>query len=353
MTNPFDWMERRQRIDTNDMFGRIHGFPDQLRAARDSFADNTLVLDSREYQNVLLLGMGGSAIGGDVVQAAVQGECPVPVVVQRGYEVPAWTDDSTLVIATSYSGNTEETLASVTDALDRGASPVFITSGGKLGRLAEERGYTPISVPPGFPPRTAMGYLAVPALLVLEQLALTNPWGEDLEEAIALTTSLRKEWNVEDGPGQGLPAEIGAKLAGRMPVVYHGTGEMDPVATRWVGQFAENSETLAHRHTIPELNHNEIMGWRNPEALLEQTVVLFLRNEHDHPRVFRAMSVVRGLIEDRTGGCVDVPVKGRSALARILSTIYLGDWISYYLALAQDVDPTPVPRIDRLKAELA
>lgn len=353
MTSSINWVDRRKQIDADDMFARIHGFPDQLRAARDSFADNTLVLDSREYQNVLLLGMGGSAIGGDVVRASVEGECPVPVVVQRGYEVPAWTDDATLVIATSYSGNTEETLSAVTDALDRGASPVFITSGGKLGRLAEERGYTPISVPKGFPPRTAMGYLAVPTLLVLEQLALTNPWAEDLEEAIALTSSLRKEWKVEDGPGNGYPAEVAATLAGKMPVVYHGTGEMDPVATRWVGQFAENSETLAHRHTIPELNHNEIMGWRNPEKMLKETALLFLRNEHDHPRVFRAMPVVRDLIEERAGGCVDIPVQGRSTLARILSTIYLGDWISYYLALAQDVDPTPVPRIDRLKAELA
>ncbi len=347
-----DWKTLMGEFDPAGMFDRIFKLPEQLLEAEGLFERNNLLLDSREFRQVLMLGMGGSAIGGNIVAEAIRKDAEIPVFVSRGYDVPEWCGPGTLVIATSYSGGTEETLSSVSEAIDRGAVLVAITTGGRLGELAAAQGCTLLDVPSGYPPRSALAFLTLPALLILEQYQICPPWRNTLPELRTRLSSMREEWNLEEDPAGAGPVRLAESLHGTLPVIYHGGGEMEPVAIRWCGQFAENGKTLSHRHSFPELNHNEIVGWENPQKLLRETSLIILRNESDHARVKEGMEITEKLLAPCTSKVVRVAVTGDNPLERIFSAVYLGDMISYHMALGNGVDPTPVHRIDTLKSEL-
>ncbi len=348
-----DWEGLRATYDRSDMYGRIASLPDELDQAAAAFPDSIAGWSGDGVSNVLLLGMGGSAIGGDIVAAAVRDRASVPVTVVRGYSIPAYCGKSTIAIATSYSGNTEETLSATKMALAIGARLAAITSGGALGRIAESAGAPVISVPGGFPPRTALGLLTVPALLLLSRAGLVSSPEREIAAAAKQMKEMLRQWGSRNPALETDPAALAERLHGTLPVIYYGGGEMDPVATRWCGQFAENAKALSHRNSFPELNHNEIVGWENPVVLLGRTSIIVLDNENDDPRLARGKDVAISLLKAYPARVLRVAVKGESVLERILSTIYIGDWISYYLGLANGVDPTPVHRIDQLKAELA
>ena len=348
-----DWAGRRERYDGSGMFEKIRDLPEQMSDAVRRFPEEVPPV-RREMRNVIFLGMGGSAIGGDIAAAIAAPFSSVPVSVVRGYEVPAWCGSSTLAIATSYSGNTEETLAASEEAVRRGADVRVITSGGAMGEWADRLGLPRVIVPNGRPPRTAVGYLTVSALLLIGRAGILPTREDAIEDARREVERLRREWGLEgEEPGECPPSMVAGRIGDRLPVIYHGGGVMTPVATRWRCQIEENGKRLAHTAAFPELNHNEIMGWEKQPRASERFTVVVLDDPAVPGNVRKGMDAALHLIEERQIPVVPVGVTGADPMARLYSALYFGDFVSYYIALLGEVDPTPIRSIDRLKKSLA
>ncbi len=346
--------ESRARLDPGDMLGAIAGLPAQLasgyEAARAALAGATLGPGAGPGPGgVVVCGMGGSAIGADLAFAALP-QLPVPAAVVRGYQLPAWVGPRTLVIAASYSGDTEETLTCAGAALERGCRPVCISSGGRLAALAAGRGLTLITVPGGGQPRAALGHLTAPLLAVLEAAGLVEDLSPDVAEAVALL----ERGNAEHHPDatEDVAKALARTLHGRLAVVY-GAGATAPVARRWKGQINENAKAPAFFDELPELDHNELMGWTSLPRLSAVSVAVTLEDERGDPRLARRAAETALLMERRGVTVVRAQARGTSLLARLFSLVQLGDYASYYLALLYGVDPTPVAAIQDLKARLA
>ncbi|MFH1278671.1 MAG: bifunctional phosphoglucose/phosphomannose isomerase [Candidatus Eisenbacteria bacterium] len=351
-----DWEALKRAHDGGEMFERIRDLPDQIGEAEERMRGGfDRPLPAGPFRNVLLLGMGGSAIGGEIVAARLADEASIPLLVHRGYGVPAWCGPGTLVVATSYSGTTEETLSASRAARRRGATLVAVTSGGRLAVDARENGEPVIEVPPGFPPRTAVGHLTLSSFAALRGAGVLGCSWDDLGigEARRRLEALRREWDLETVPRESEPARIAAALEGALPVIYHGGGESSPVATRWCGQLAENGKTFSHRAEFPELNHNEIVGWVHPEETIDRIALLVLENETDAPETRRGMEEALKLISGKARRVLRISMTGEGPLARIFAAVYLADFVSWFLAVRRGVDPTPVRAIDELKAGLA
>jgi len=302
--------------------------------------------------HVLVLGMGGSGIGGDLLRSLAYELLPIPVTVVKEYAPPRWVSSRTLVFACSYSGNTEETIAAY-DACGRaGARRVAITSGGELARRAEADGVPLVRIPPGFPPRAALGYLFGPMLAVLERWGLLPPQREEVEEAASVMEELAQEWGPER-PEAGNPTkQIARSLAGCFPVVYACSPFTAAVAQRWKTQLNENSKVYAVWNVFPELNHNETVGWTlagQPDGLLH---VVVLRDASDPPRLVQRLRITRDVALQKAAGYHEVMSRGRGGLSRLFSLILFGDLVSIYLAYLNGVDPYPVAVIDEVKERL-
>jgi glucose/mannose-6-phosphate isomerase len=295
--------------------------------------------------------MGGSAIGGDLLRTLAEPTAPVPVQVVRGYALPGWVDARTLVVASSYSGGTEETLSAFEEARARGAVRVVVASGGELLVRAEGEGLHRVAIPGGLQPRAALGYSLGVLLRLGRALGLLPLPDEAFEEAAG--AAARRAQAYASGEGNAA-RDLAEKLHGRLPVVYSGTGLLEAVNLRWRTQLNENAKVLAFGNLFPELDHNEIVGMEaTPEEILGRVAVVALRDRDDHPQVRRRFAVTREIVENRVALWHEVEAEGESRLGRMLSLVQLGDWVSYWLAMAQGVDPTPVESIQRLKATLA
>ncbi|MFZ5632820.1 MAG: bifunctional phosphoglucose/phosphomannose isomerase [Bacillota bacterium] len=303
--------------------------------------------------HVVVTGLGGSAIGGDLLRVYCLDKCPVPVLVNRDYSMPEFVGKDTLVFAVSYSGNTEETISAYRDARRRGAAVIALTTGGKLKEMAEKDGVPVITVPCGIAPRSASGFLFIPTLRIMERLGLLAGIAEEVEKLVhnlkTLYDHLRPEVPVE----QNSAKQMALKLYNRIPVIWGTSGTTEVVAQRWKGQINENAKAPAYWNVFPELNHNELVGFKKPESLLKNIHVVILRDERDHPRVQKRIEITRNVISRAVAGITDVRASGGSELARIYSLIYSGDYTSLYLAYLYGLDPGPVEVIDYLKSELA
>lgn len=351
-----DWEARRREFDGAGMFERIRDLPEQIGEAEERLRRGPEGdLPPGPFRNVLLLGMGGSAIGGEIAAARQEGEGAVPIGVCRGYGVPPWCGPGTLAVATSYSGNTEETLAASREARRRGASVVAVTSGGRLAGEVREEGEALFEVPPGLPPRTAIGHLTFSALAALRGAGIggEGPASGEAGEVRRRLESLRRSWNLEGGPADSEPARVAVDLEETLPVVYHCGGETAPVATRWCGQLAENAKTFSHRAEFPELNHNEIVGWVHPEGTIDRIGLVVLESETAGMETRRGMEAALRLISGKARRVIRIPAAGKTPLSRIFGAVYLADFVSWFLAVRRGVDPTPVRAIDELKAALA
>lgn len=302
-------------------------------------------------QAVVALGMGGSGIGGDLLRAVLFDETAPPVVPVKDYRVPAFVGPATLVFACSYSGETEETLAAYDAAAGRGAPCVAITSGGTLLRRAQQRRHSAIVVPKGLPPRAALPYLFLPMLAALGRAGAVRDFDAEVREAVQVLRRVAEE----HGPArQDSPARrLAQALAGRIPVVYSGVPFLEPAAERWKDQFNENAKAFAVWNTFPELNHNETVGWGLDDALARVLHVIILRDAGEPDRLAVRVAITRDIALSRAAGMDEVRAAGTGKLARLLSTVLIGDFVSWYLALLRDVDPTPVAVIDELKRRLA
>jgi len=332
------------------MTARVVGFPAQLRAAWELAGDGDPLL-AGVPRRIYVVGMGGSAIGGDFLRAFVAAEGSVPVEVVRGYGLPRPADRDSFAFFVSYSGNTEETLSTWDDASARGIPRAVVTSGGELLRRAEAAGVPRLVIPSGSPPRAALGWTSVPLFRALGNAGVIPVTGEDLEEAARACEAVVADAGPDAAPG---PVRRWAEgLPGRLPIVIAPDAPYAVVATRWSCQLNENAKVLAHAALFPEHNHNEIVGWESESAVRDLVDLAVLSDEHVHPRIARRLDLFEAMARDAGRPVTRFAPRGRGLLARLYSLALAGDFASLWLAAALDVDPTPVASIDRLKRELA
>ncbi|MBI3765504.1 MAG: bifunctional phosphoglucose/phosphomannose isomerase [Ignavibacteriales bacterium] len=276
----------------------------------------------------------------------------MPFVVNRHYFLPEFVNDRSLVIVSSYSGNTEETIAAHADAAKRNAQVICISTNGETELMAAKFEQPLITIPKGLPPRAALGYSFFSPLIALTALKLVSSKEKEIKETLSL---LKKKSKVYSSllSKQNQALEIAKQLYTKLPVIYSSADRFDVVNTRWRGQLAENAKVLAFGHVLPEMSHNELVGWKVLRRIMQDMVVIFLRDKGDHPRVQVRMNITREIVDQYAAKVIEVQSEGKSLLARMFSLIYLGDWVSFYLAILNGVDPTPVKVIDYLKNELA
>ncbi len=340
------------QYDSDDMLHLLSGFSEQCKRGWE--IGESFKLDRDDGQppsNIVIAGMGGSGISGDLAKAVIGARSTCPIIVNRGYSVPAFVTAQTLFIAVSYSGNTEETLLSVEQAAAQGANILGVTSGGKLKAFAEAHNLPCVTIPAGQPPRASLGYLLMPILSILDRLRLIPDFNfqSDLDETIDLLAQLAADF--QPGITESLPKRLAGTLHGKLPIIY-APQELEAIATRWKGQMNENSKSLAYCSVYPEMNHNEIEGWKHPSALTQRCHVIQLHDPIAPPQTQRRMDITAELIEPHTAGVTAVHSQGSSLLARLLSLVAIGDWTSYYLAILYEQNPTPVERIEELKRRL-
>ncbi len=351
-----DDLKAIQKCDPANMAGLIYRFADQMKEAEQIGASLQLVPElGAGISHIVFSGLGGSAIGADFVRSYLNYELAVPVMVNRHYRLPAFVNEKTLLILSSYSGDTEEVLASLKEGLRRRSRLLAISSGGELSRLAQRHSIPLIRIPGGLPPRAALGYSVIPLVMALSKIGFPKAHRpEELKEAGALLQTLSDAQYGVSVPFEKNRAKQFAKhIFERHPVVYASTDHFDVVALRWRGQMEENAKTLSSHHVFPEMTHNELVGWGHPEKLLKQCIVFLLRDAGDHPRVQVRMDVTADLIGPSGAQVIHVFSEGEGLLARMFSLIHLGDWVSFYLAVLYETDPTPVKVIQQLKAKLA
>lgn len=352
VTINLDDLQIYKRLDPEDMLRRIHEFASQCRMAWDAAMQLPMPEHYRNINKVVICGMGGSAIGGDLLSTLAAPESPVPIFVFRGYELPSYVDDRTLVIVSSYSGNTEETLSCFEQSLKTGGRNIAITTGGKLKARAEEKKVPLFVFDYDAQPRAALAFGFLPAMCFLQRLGLLKDRTADVRETVNVLDRLSASLN-EKVPTPGNAAkQLAGELYGQLAVIY-GAEIVSEVAHRWKTQLNENGKSWAFYEVFPELDHNAVVGYQFPAALAKKIAVVMLRSSQLSERVKLRYEVTARLL-DRAGvtyRCCDGV--GESPLSQMLSLILLGDYTSYYLALLNGTNPTSIEAIDYLKTELA
>lgn len=353
--NDLDDLALVGKCDPSDFLGAVEGFPDQLRDAHERSLRAELLPGLKGIDSVAVLGMGGSGISGDVARVILGEESNLFVQTLKGYELPKWVGPKTLVFAVSYSGNTEETLTTFEEATQNRRAPVVIvTTGGELAARGRKLGVPIVEVPEGLQPRAAFGYLSIPILVVCERMGLGPKAGPAIEETIALAGRRSAQWGREVPASQNSAKQLALRLAGKVPLIYGSEGLAEVAAYRWKCQFNECSKVPAWWHVFPELNHNEVVGWKQLAPLTRDSMALLvLRHDGEHPRITKRIEVTLPLIEANLGFVQQVRAEGSSALARLIDLTYFGDFVGTYLAIAQGIDPAPVEVIAILKSKLA
>ncbi len=325
------------------MQSHIEGFIPQLEKAFEIGSKTSFNVPNKKISNVLICGLGGSGIGGTVVAKVAQLGAKVPFTICNDYHIPGFVNEETLVIASSYSGNTEETLSAVKKAQERGAEITAVTSGGELKSICESNGYNHIVIPGGNPPRTCIGFSMTEQVFILVKYGILPVSAlNELEAAIALLkandNAMREEAEV-----------VASALFGKLPIIY-ATDKFEPVSIRFRQQLNENSKELCWHQKFPELNHNEIVGWAAGNSNL--SVVLF-RNDDDYYRTQERMEFMKKVITDKGATVTEIHSKGESFIEKALYLIYLTDWASLFIANKKGCDPVEIEVIDALKDHLA
>lgn len=321
----------------------IQNFPTQLHEALLIGKSYRFSSPKKAFANVVLTGLGGSGIGGSIVQNFVFDKLKIPFIVNKDYFLPSFVNKDTLVIVSSYSGNTEETLQAMKQALAAKATVVCITSGGKIADIAKRRKLDCILLPTGMPPRACIGYSMTQVLFVLQGMGLLK---HNFEKEINAAIKLLKN---NSRSIQSRARSLAKKLLGKMPVIYTAP-EFEGVGVRFRQQINENSKMLCWHHVIPEMNHNELVGWRDKDA---SKAVVFLRADTDYERTQLRMEINKKVIKKYTKNITDVYAEGKTYWEKVFYLIHLTDWVSVYLAEMREHDAVEVKVIDYLKAELA
>ncbi len=342
----------KERLDTQDMLGNIRAMADHLEEGI-SIGQNVDMrnIESETFNAVVLSGMGGSAIAGDIMRSYLSNQVQIPFLVQRHYRLPEFVNRKTLVICSSYSGNTEETLSAYDDAVSRGAKLIVMTTGGELGAKAREDSVPMVEIPNGLPPRAALGYSFAPLLIIISRLGLCNPPANDIGQAATAMRDRLERFMPESENNTALA--LANDIHGTIPVIYAGQDHLDAVAWRFKGQICENAGCLAFVNVFPEFNHNELVGWDELYGLDTKFSIIILRDSKDHHRIKARMDIVSQYLETRGYKVIALQAENGEGLTRVFLWIQYIDFVSYYLALLNGVDPTPVEAIDYLKEKLS
>jgi len=338
-------------LDTKGMWASALAFPEQVEHAA-AIPRNWLGLpDKDEIENVVVMGMGGSGLAGDILTAVAGPFMPVPVVVTKNYEPPNFVGPSTLCFALSFSGDTEETVEAAQTAALAGARMVIVAKGGELARLAQAWDATLIGLPHDIPyPRAGIGAMTIPTLLVLEQVGLFPGASGWIDLAVEQLKVRRDELAKDDNGARDMARRIGRTL----PLVYGGGGLGAAAALRWKNEMNENPKVPSFVHTIPELTHNEVQGWAQHGDITRQVFTLvLLRHDHEHPQIMRRFDLVRQWTEEVVAGVEEVHAEGEGRLAQVLDLMFYGTMVSLHMAAQEGVDPGPITVLEQIKAALA
>lgn len=320
----------------------VEKFSKQLQEAK-AIADKAIISPASNISNIVITGLGGSGIGGTILNEVISENCSVPVLINKDYFLPGFVNEKTLVIISSYSGNTEETLSAMQQAISKKAQIACVTSGGKVLELAKQHQYDFIEIPGKMPPRSCLGYSLVQLIKIMVAKGFASEsLFKDVEESIALLDSEQQNIQKE-------AKTIADKLHGKITVIYS-LGSCEGAAVRFRQQINENSKMLCWHHVFPEMNHNELVGWTTRN---ENIAVVTLRTAFDFDRTVKRYDVCKPLFEKYSHSVTDIMAKGKSRLAQFIYLIHIGDWISCLLADIKGIDPVEVKVIDHLKGELA
>jgi len=320
----------------------VEGFTKQLQEALD-IANKAVLTKKNNIHNIVVTGLGGSGIGGTLLSELVQSECPIPIIVNKDYFLPEFVNSNSLVIISSYSGNTEETLSAMKQAIDKNAQIVCVTSGGEVHSIAQQYKFDTIIIPGGHPPRSCIGY----SLIQLFKIVQFNGFVKtDLLNQVKATITLL------DNEKEAIKVEstlIAKKLLNKIPVIYS-LGSCEGAAVRFRQQINENSKMLCWHHTLPEMNHNELVGWTEKNDSL---AVVTFRTSFDYARTIKRYDICKTLFEKYSHSVTDITAKGTSKVEQFFYLINIGDWITCYIADLKNIDAVEVNVITNLKNELA
>jgi len=341
-----------QRIDVSETRAVIRDLPRQCRVAWREAQALDLPPDYRDVDRVVILGMGGLVIAGDLLRSLAALESPVPIFVHRDYGLPLLVDDRTLLIAMSYSGDTEETVSAFETSLGTGAKKLVITTGGRLLALAQANGVPAFVFEYKSTVRGALGYGLMPLLAIAGKAGIVGDKADDVEEAVFLTEHMAGRIGENVRLARNPAKQLAERLEGHLPVVY-GAGILADVARRWKTQLNENSKLWCFWEELPEANHNAIVGYGLPREMAARAFVIFLRGPALHPRIRLRYEFTRKALSEAGVESETVDAEGKSPLAQMMSTIFFGDYVSLYLAIQAGVDPSPTTAIADLKRWLA
>jgi len=347
-----DDLDSQRRLDPNGMLDTIRELPQQCRQAWKAGQEFELPRDYTQIDRIVILGMGGSAIAGDMFRSLLQRESAVPVFNVRQYDLPPFVGDRALVIASSFSGNTEETLSAFEQALATKAKKLAITCGGKLLATARANGVPVFTYQFRGEPRAALGWSLMPLLAVAQRLGLMQGVARDVEEALAVMEEIQEQIGEGVSAATNPAKQVTRRLHSKLPVIY-GAGFLTEVAHRWKTQLNESAKVWSFYEELPEADHNAIIGYELPAEIVRTTAVVFLDSDLIHPRVKLRYEFTQRMLEKAGLDVMTVRSRGHSALAQTLSAVLFGDYVSYYLAMLNGIDPTPTTVIDNLKAWLA
>lgn len=357
MTTPanLDDLNAIQQLDSEDVLGAVERFADQCREGWEIGLAAEGLPDATGVESVVVLGMGGSGVSGDVLQAVVEPRLQVPLRTIKSYgPLPEWVGRNSLVFAVSYSGSTEETVAGLDEARSRGCRIVAVSSGGPLADRASPEGFAHVGIPQGHQPRASLGYLTMPLLAALAKVGLVPDMQEDVDDAVAVLSDIASRCHRKHGAPDNPAKALAEKLKGRVPIVYGGYGLGSVAAYRFKCDLNEYAKTPAFAGVLPELDHNEIVGWRRLSELTSENFInVLLIDPKEHPRVALRFEITRALISEALPSFCEVTAEGEGPLARLLSLILVTQLASIYLALSYGEDPGPVEVITALKNELA
>lgn len=320
----------------------VEGFTKQLQEAL-KIAEQAKLSKKNNIHNVVVTGLGGSGIGGTILSELIQGECPVPVIVNKDYFLPDFISGNSLVIISSYSGNTEETISAMQQAIAKKAQIVCVTSGGKILELANQNGYDAIVIPGGNPPRSCIGYSLVQLIKIVQFNGLVKT---DLLKQVKGAVGLL---DMESASIKSEALTVARTVFGKLPVLYS-LGTCEGTVVRFRQQINENSKMLCWHHTLPEMNHNELVGWTEKNASL---AVITFRTAFDYERTIKRYEICKSLFQKYSSSVTDITAKGNTKLEQFMYLIHIGDWISCYIADLKNIDPVEVDVITNLKNELA
>jgi glucose/mannose-6-phosphate isomerase len=345
-------LDNVERINAVDKNGMINFSIDAARHYREAAKNaERIIVEYPKPSNIIVAGLGGSAIGGDLLKDWAKTQLNVPIEVSRDYKLPAYANKKTLVFITSYSGDTEETLSSFLDAIKRKCMIYCISSGGALIKYAKKHKFPHLQVPAGMPPRAALPYMLVPLLVYMEKAGLVKGVTQELNEAYSLLEKISEDNSPQKPTNENFAKNVAQNIDESAPVVY-GFGFYPSVAQRFKQQFNENSKSAAKWEYFPELDHNEIVGWEGMGEQCKWFSVIFIRDIDEPVEIESRIEITKQIMEKAGFIMFDLEVQGQSPLAKMLSTILVGDFISVYLAVVRGVDPTPVKTINILKDTL-